>query len=279
MTAAGLTILHPAWRDEFEATPYPFGDWATLTSSSGVFIPEGTFLDAAIYPAGGGSKLRLSKVVISQHTITIYVGNETNEELCSGSMELLSPVNEVRLSDTYGRPAGLLVSEEERLAIFQTWPTGIHKFTFAQAGFSSFACIPITSDHLVGFELDDGTVVAGDVWLVGGDGVALTYEENENARDDCQIADGVDPLESRVKVNAVGDPLFRQRLCSTGSITPKFLRQLTFKIGCTSNVLTPNAYGRIRMTTGRPSEESTVLRIHGAAGVLQIGAVGETLDG
>lgn len=276
---AGLTILHPAWRDEFEATPYPFGDWATLTSSTGVFIPEGTFLDAAIYPVGGGTKLRLSKVVIGQHTITIYIGNESTEELCSGSMELLSPVDEIRLVDVYGRPAGLLVSEEERLAIFQTWPAGTHKFTFAQAGFCSLACIPIASGYLIGFELEDGSIVSGDVWLVGGEGVVLTYEENEKARDDCEVSQNVDPLESRIKVNIVGDPLFRQRLCSTGSITPRFLKQLTFKIGCTSNIVTPNAYGRVRMGTGRPSAESTVMRIHGSGGTLKIGAVGETLDG
>ena len=279
MSDTGLTILHPAWRDEFEATTYPFGDWATLTSSTGVFIPEGTFLDAAIYPVGGGSKLRLSKVVVEQQAITIYVGNTSKEELCSGTIDLLSPVNEIRLEDTYGRPAGLLVSEEERLAIFQTWPIGTHRFTFAQAGFCSFVCIPIVEDHLLGFELDDGSIVSGDVWLVGGDGVILSYEENEIARDDCDTADAVDPLESRIKVNIVGDPLFRQRLCSTGSITPRFLKKLTFKVGCTSNALTPNTHGRVKMMTGRPDAELTILRIHGSGGTLNIGAVGETLNG
>lgn len=279
MSETGLTILHPAWRDEFEATTYPFGDWATLTSNTGVFIPEGTFLDASIYPVGGGSRLRLSKVVVEQQTITIYIGNDSKEELCSGVIEFLNPVDEIRLTDAYDRPAGLLVSEEERLAIFQTWPTSIHKFTFAQAGLCPFVCVPIVEDHLLGFELDDGSIVSGDVWLVGGDGVILTYEENENARDDCDVQNAVDPLEARIKVNIVGDPLFRQRLCSTGSITPKFLKQLTFKVGCTSNVVAPNAHGRVRMSTGRPDGESTILRIHGSGGILNIGAVGEELDG
>lgn len=276
---AGLTILHPAWRDEFEATTYPFGDWATLANESGVFIPQGTFLDAAIYPVGGGHRMRLSQVMVDQQTTTIYVGNESNENICSGVIDLLNPTDELRLVDKYNRPAGLFVSTVERLAIFQTWPVGLHKFTFAQTGFCPFVCIPIVENHLLGFELEDGSIVSGDVWLVGGDGVVLTYEEKENARNDCEIQDLVDPLDSRIKVNIVGDPLFRQRLCSNNNTTPRFLKKLTFKVGCTANVLTPNEHGRVRVSTGRPDAEPTILRVHGSGNTLKIGAIGESLNG
>jgi hypothetical protein len=272
-------ILHPAWRDEYQATTYPFGDWATLSGSTGVFIPEGTFLDASLYPVGGGERLRLSKAVVSQQEIVLYVGDTATEELCSTTIDLLNPVDELGLTDKYGRPAGLLVSTAERLAIFQTWPPGTHKFTFAQTGFCSYVHIPVSEDYFLGFQLEDGSIVSGDIWLVGGAGVVLSYEEDEVARTDCDIENNIQSTETRIRVDVVGDPLFRQRLCTNGSATPKFIKQITFKRGCGSTVVRPDERGMVYVTSGRPDGQSTVLRVRSSDNSLKIGAVGQVING
>lgn len=276
--ATSQRILHPAWRDELQATPYPFGDWATLRNSNDVFIPEGTFLDAALYPIGGGSQLRLSKVVVAQETITLFIGDQIDDELCSGTLNFLEPVDELALVDAYGRAAGILVSTSQRLIIFQTMPPGTHTFTFAQTGFAAHVCIPVSDDYFRGFLLDDGSIVSGDIWLIGDDGIVLSHEEVDAPQDDCEVALGQDPTEQRIRIDIVGDPLFRQRLCANAAVTPKFLQTLTFKRGCDTVVVRPNAQGDIQMSVGRPEAESTILRLQVVDGTLKLTTIGERLS-
>ena len=150
---ATTRILYPAWREYNGPTNYPFVDTATLRNDSGIFIPEGAILDAVLYPVGGGSLLRLSKVVVTQQSVTVYVGDETNDELCSGELQFDNANDELRLQDAYGRPAGLLVSEVNQLLTFLAWPPGTHAFTYAQAGFTLDVCIPAAEPAVRGFLL------------------------------------------------------------------------------------------------------------------------------
>lgn len=276
--AEAQRILHPAWREELEATPYPFGDWATLANGKGPFLPEGTFLDAALYPINAGPHLRLSQVIVSQQTVVLVVGDNTQTEVCRGTLDLLAPQDDVPLVDPYGRPAGILVSTAQRLVIFQTWPSGTHTFTYAQTGFAAHVCLPIQEQCFRGFLLDDGTIVAGDIWLVGDDGIVLSHETAAAIQDECDAGVQADPQEQRIRVDIVGDPLFRQRLCATASATPRFLQTLTVRRGCEDIVCRPDDIGDIKLTAGKLTGESTILRIRSTGSGLRIETVGEVLQ-
>lgn len=272
--AAEQRILHPQWRDYYEPTPYPFGDWATLRhDSAAVFIPEGTFLDAAIYPLGSQARTRLARVDIDQQTIVLFVGDDEDTARCSGTVDIANAADEIPLTDRHGRPAGILVSSASRLAVFQTWPLGSYEFDYSQTGFAADVCLPVSTNSVQGFLLDDGSVLSGDVWLVGDDGVVLSLVELLPDEDSCEDATPV----TAIRVDVVGDPLFRQRLCADSYTQPRFIKTVTFRRGCDTVVCSADSLGDVKMTAGRIGGESTILRIRNVNNVIRVSAVGEKL--
>lgn len=269
-------VLHPEWRDSLETTPYPFTDTATLRNDGGKFIPEGTFLDATLYPIGGGVRMRLSKVVINNQTVKIYIGDADDDELASAEIDLIEPPDEARLVDKYGRAAGLFVSESIRLSIFQAWGLGTHTFTQEQAGFCATVCMPTPEVALRGFILEDGSVFTNDIWMIGDDGVVLSVEDNVPVQVGCL---GTNIPEKVIRVDVVGDPLFRRRLCEGVFTTPQFLRTITVKRGCREFVCGPDEFGDFKISVGHQDSPDPILRVHtGTDGVI-IEAVGEQLEG
>lgn len=272
-------IVHPEWRSYFETTKYPFADTASLTNDEDDqnFIPEGTFLDASLYPVGAGERLYLSKVVANTAgSVTLYIGDSTDDEVASGVVDLLDPPSSVRLTDAYGRPAGILVSEPTRLLSFQGWNTGTHTFSMAQTEFVARVCVPTPEVGVRGFELDDGSVLTGDVWFLGDDGVVLTPSVSSEPDPD-------HPGEFRsvnvIRIDVVGDPLFRRRICQTVFVGPKFLRTITARDGCRKIVCGPDELGNINVTVGSQDAADTILRIRGTEDGLVFETVGERLEG
>jgi hypothetical protein len=270
-------ILYPSWREYNEPTTYPFADGATLRNDAGLFIPEGAILDAVLYPVGGGRLLRLSKAVVAQDYVRLYVGDEISDELCYGEFAQGGDETEIRLQDAYGRPAGLLVSSVERLTVFQSWAPGTHAFTYAQTGFLPDVCIPSPEIGVRGFLLDDGSLVSGDAWLIGDDGVVLELETGATLSNGCQ--ESTTPADYQtVVVHVVGDPLFRRRLCSGLFAAPRFLETITIQRDCRKIVCYPDDQGDFKMTVGHQDAEDTVLRIRHVNGGLRIEVVGEAQD-
>ena len=168
----------------------------------------------------------LSKVVVTGSSVTIHIGDSHTSERASTTFNPAQPPAHLRLTDSYGRPAGILVSEPERLAIFLSWGPGTHEFTQQSAAFVAAVCIPKPGVGLQGVQLPNGEIVTGDIWLVGDDGVVLSAE-NEVIPGAFGAADTV---ESVIRVDVVGDPLFRRRLCAEPGAFPtqRFLESLTF---------------------------------------------------
>jgi hypothetical protein len=263
-----------------ETTPYPFGDWATLTNDEGTFLPEGTFLDASFYIVGAGPRCRLSKIVVADQLVSFYIGDESNAELAVGELSLVDSVAEISFVDAFGRPAGIMISSVERLLSFQTWTLGTHTFTFAQTGFTPTVCLPVPNTRFRGFILDDGSVFTGDIWLVGDDGIVLNHEEITDEADSNCMNDAAPQVAGHyIRVDVVGDPLFRQRLCANVSATPKFLKTITFKRGMQQVVVGPDSTGEIKLLAGRVNAESTILRIRPQNGTIRIETVGSALEG
>jgi len=220
-------IKHPEWRANHDPTKYPFEDRATLVNDDGDILFESTFLDMSLYPVGGKPGAYLSKVVVTASTATIWIGDEENTELASTSFDIVDPPAELRLEDTYGRPAGVFVSEATRLAIFQSWGTGIHEFQPNQTPLVTDVYVPTPEVGVKGILLEDGSLIAGDIWLVGDDGVILSCEETEVPAK----CSSESITYTTVTVNIVGDPLFRRRLCPAPSHfqTPNFLQSICFQ--------------------------------------------------
>lgn len=218
-------IRHPEWRASLEPTKYPFNDTATLTNGD-VIIPNITFIDASFYVSGATAGLYLTEVVVSATEVTIYIGTVADKAMASVTFDKTVPPDVLRFTDANGKPAGMVVSDSFKIAIFSAWSTGNHVFTIDQTGFVARCCHAVPSAGLRGFLLDDGSIVNEDVWLVGDDGVVLTCTDGTEPAG-CSIAE----LETKkIRIDVVGDSLFRRKLCSDPEAfeTPSFLQSLTF---------------------------------------------------
>jgi hypothetical protein len=269
-------VLHPQRRENLSETPYPFCDTATLTAESGEVLLWDAFADAIIHPVGGQLGLRLSQVDVTNQEVVLWIGDSITDQLASGSFDPLDPPDVLKLSDTYGRPAGVLVAGASGLAVFQTWSTGSHRFAQTATEFVVDCCVPTPEPGVRGFLLADGSLFTNDVWLVGEDGVVLRAETETIIRP--EIAGGNQEV-TVIRVDVVGDPLFRRNICGVAFDTPKFLRTVTVLNGEHSFVCGPDAMGDFKVTAGHQDAEDTILRIRSTPEGLVVEAVGETLQG
>ncbi len=249
-------ILFPEFRDEQEKTKYPFADSATLTSVDGFSLEVDTFLDASLYPVGGAARTYLSSVTVSTRSVVLTIGEPRNRNLATVEFDPLDPPDILSFSDAYDRPAGVLVSESVRLAIFQSWPEGEHRFNAEATEFVASCVVPMPQDGLRGIATEDGNLLTGDVWLYGENGVVLRGDGDGN-----------------IRVDVVGDPLYRRKLCDPLSLftTPRFIR--------TINGMPPNESGDFKITVGSHAASDTILRIYPDADGLRIETVGPTVQG
>ena len=258
------------WRDEHEDSNYPFEDRATLVSSLGQILLSGTFLDAAIYPSGVEGTLFISQIVVTNTDITVILATEQIEEVCRGTFALDALPDEVRLTDPFGRSAGVLVSDALHLSVFQAWPTGTHEFGIDAAPFVAAVVFATPGNYVQGFLLDDGSVVSGEVWLVGGLGVILSHRQH---------IDDQGRVFEVVRADAIGDALFKRRLCSPGLFqTPRFLKKVVVQKGGRKHTLLPNDFGDVQITVGSQLAPSTILRVYPDQAGITFETVGEQLQ-
>lgn len=272
----GERIETPQWRDQNRTTRYPFTPGATLTARTGAVLVEGMFVDAALYPIGGGAApLFLSEIEVDREGALIRVGTESQPRLCAGRYVLDQASEAVALVDGYGRAAGTLISEAGQLAALQAWGAGVHAFRPDAAPFVASCCVPTPEVGVRAFLLESGELVAGDVWFLGGAGVVLT------ARDEPVLApDGAVLQAATIRVDAVGDPLFRRRLCSGGEpfAAGRFIKALRF-VGPDGDAFTvrPDRDGNVSLTAVDADAADTALRITATVDGVAIEVAGSRL--
>lgn len=249
-------ILFPELRDENEASRYPFADSASLTSSSGQKIAGETFIDAAVYPIGGRERMYIREIDVQARLITLRISDPRGITLCSAAFDALDPPSVVPLLDEYGRPAGMLLSEPLRLAIFSTWPVGLHTFALGATEFAASCTIPTPEIGVRGLVTEDGDVLTGDIFMVGDNGVVVRPD-----------GDGI------IRIDIVGDPLFLRRLCLPDELVqpPRFVRTIN---GCP-----PDEFGNFNLVVGDALAENTIIRILPTDAGLKIMAVGAVNKG
>lgn len=198
------------WREQNSSRRYPFADGAGLKSSSGFVFPMGGIVDAVIQLVGAGAAVYMSSIEVNPRLVRIWFGDAVRSKRASGLFDPLNIPEVIDLVDEYGEPAGLLVFDQLTMAELQTWSTKEHPFSLAQSEMAPAVVISLPHAGITGVLLEDGTLLAGDIWLVGEDGVVIRDEEGT------------------IRVDVVGEPLHRRKLCVPEELfsTPKFVTSI-----------------------------------------------------
>ncbi|HSN69962.1 MAG TPA: hypothetical protein VLT59_00570, partial [Steroidobacteraceae bacterium] len=166
-------IKYDDWRVENEQRNYPFADDATLTNGM-LTLPKSLLLDARLYPIGGGPRQYISSITKAATLITFTISDDAQVLATASFDEAAIPDSgEVAIYDEYSRPAGILVSTETALRSFASIDSGTYSFGVEQTAFAATVVIPQPSIGVRGVLLPDGSVLTGDVWLVGEDGIVI----------------------------------------------------------------------------------------------------------
>lgn len=234
-------------------------------------LVDGTFLDAAMYPIGATAGLYLSAAAVTFRTVTLAVSTPTQPALATAEFSLIDPPDEVVFYDAHGRPAGVLVTEGRRLGVFQAWGVGVHEFLPAETEFAATCVFPTPEAGVRGVRLETGEVFVGDVWLVGDAGVVLRVTEVTEP-----VPTGGSRTVSQVRVDVVGDPLFRRRLCQPAALfeTPRFVQTLRVVGPNMTFDVAPDAYGAVSLLGTNDLAADTVLRVRATADGIEIAAAG-----
>ena len=242
--------LYPAWKATNAERNYPFADGATLTNGTDT-IPVGMFLDAHLNPVGGQARQYLSRVTVATGSLTLAVSDD-NGELATGSFDPASPPATLALLDSYERSAGVFVLDSDEAALLGGWSIGAHAFTPAATSFVCSVTQAVPEEEVRGFILPEGDFLAGDVWLVGGQGVVFT---------DTALG---------IQMDVVGDPDEAHRNCEEAE---NLLRPAT-RFVRTINDMAPNQFGNFMIVPGRALAEDNIIRVEPEENGLVIKIVG-----
>lgn len=251
-------IFVQEFREQLANTRYPFTDLATLRAVTGEELAKDLFLDASLYPAGNLQALHIKTVTIVPRTAEISLAQPAGTVVATASLDLVSPEEILVFEDEHGRPAGIMVVNLDRVPELAGLPPGTYTFGPAAAPLAATCVIPTPWTGLQGVRLPNGEVLTGDVWLVGGEGVVLRTS---------------DTSPNTIRVDVVGDPLFRRRLCDPQELftTPRFVT--------TINHCAPDVYGNYNLTAGTRLHDAPVLRILPGNGGLVITAARKATPG
>jgi hypothetical protein len=241
-------ILFTEWRNNNERVRYPFIDSATLVDSDGNTIDEDLFTDARIYAVGAVEGVYLNRIEIEGLVTTFAVADESSGELAAGTFDPSLPRDDVALYDAYGRPAGILVSTAAKLsAVASSLGNGTFTFERSMTEFVASAVVPMPEIGVRGLILDDDNVVAGDIVLVGDDGIVLSLEDGY------------------IRIDAIGDPYALAKACEDeGLPLPTFCGLRTI------NGIGPDDNGDFKFGPGGNISEDTILRVEIEEGVLRM---------
>lgn len=242
------------WRNNAEEINYPFSDLATLRNADNVTIDRDIFVDARIYPIGATENMFLQEIEVTDTRLIFKIGDPVLGILATGGYDLAGPIpNEIALFDQYDRPAGILVSEQVRLiALPAFYGKGVFRFTVAQTPFAPSVIVPTPQPGVRGFLLDDGAVVAGDVYLLGTDGIVVRFD-----------TDGT------IRVDVIGDPYARLQACrEEGFVVEPFCGIKTI------NLIPPDENGNFVLTPGANIAPDNVVRVEFDGSIFRVRRVG-----
>ena len=215
------------------------------------------FIDASFYPIGGGTSIYLSSVVVTTNKVTIYAKTVFPVMTVSTEYNPLNlPANNVLdFYDDYGRPAGILLFDRDKIAEIYQWGFGTYTFNRSATEIVATAFIPAQEPGVRALMLEDNTFITGDVCLIGSNGVVLRAEDN-----------------NVIRIDVIGVPLFQREACDdVGKNKPPQ------KFVSTINNCPADEFGNFTITAtdrGVAPGDATVLRVYPTNFGLIIDAVG-----
>jgi len=225
-------LIHPQYREDNGESKYPFSDTTSLAAGDGVVLDRGLIIDAVLHLPGATTPTSLVSVRTSatELTFTVRAGLVT----ASATVTLPDPDPYITLTTPAGQPAGLLLADADLLATLQGWSSGLHEFS---AEFALSTCVLGAELGVTGLKAPSGSPLTNDVWLVGEDGVILSAEDG------------------KIRVDVVGEPLVRRRLCDTAT-TLQSVRYLR-----TINGEAADTYQNMSLIIGRADTLTPALRV------------------
>jgi len=243
------------WRAENEQRGYPFADDASLTNGE-LTLVESLFIDGRLYPVGGDEELYLVRISRRGSEIEFAVGTVAAGELATGSYDVTSiPTSgELAFHDSYGRPAGMLLSTADALQAFSGLNSGDYSFSLAQTRFAPAVIVPQPDSGVRGFILPDGEIITGDVWLVGEDGVVIRNDDGA------------------LRVDVIGDPFASRKLCEDEEPGDDSITELDAYCPLeTINGIAPDENGNFTILPGSSLSLASILRIsQGESGTSEV---------
>lgn len=245
------------WRDQLKDTKYPFCDRSSLITANNLAIDKAAIYDASFYIVNWSSKLFITSIEVLSAVATqanIYVGSPANKKVAHATIDPFNIPEIITFFDTLGRPAGIMVVDSIAMSFIQTWPIGDHIFR-ETAEFVPAVVLPMPDNIVSSLKCENGALVNNNVWLIGEDGVVLRLEGNNN-----------------IRVDIIGDPLFKRRQALDNFITPKFIK--------TINNIPPDDNGDFKIVVGNYEASDTILRIYPDPSLpgLRIELVGQELE-
>lgn len=250
---AGTRIIFPQFREEQGDSRYPFKDTATLRANDGLDIGRTTFVDVVVHAIGGLSGVHISSIVVTTQTVTIWLGDNSVSKICKAEFQTFgnTEITELPLADNYGRPAGLLIVDSVEISKFAGWPQGEHQFRPRATEFVSTVVIPAQEPGVRAVLPPTNELMTDDIWLIGDQGVVVRAEG-----------------EKVIRIDIVGEPLFRRFLC--GPLNkfdpPQFVKTIN---GCP-----PDIYGNFTITATNLSVNDAALRVYPENNALKIDLLG-----
>ena len=237
-------IINEEWRDKNADRRYPFSDEATLTSADGRSIPTALFLDAAFWEIPGGNNIYLSSIEVADQLITFSVSVSATEDfLGDAEIDIGDNPDLVYIRDTFNRPIGVLVIDATLLVDIRGWGAGVHQFSEDATSFAVSTVAMAVDTGVKGLLLPDGSVLSGDVWLVGEGGVELWSQDGA------------------IRVDVVGDPLKDLEDCINTDETAANAQASRQPLR-TINSIPADEFGDFQILVGRQLAENQILRIN-----------------
>lgn len=245
------------WRDQLKDTRYPFCDRCSLATADNLVIDKSAIYDASFYIVNWSSKLFITSIEITSDVATqanIYVGNPASKKAASAVIDPFDVPEVITFSDNLGRQAGILVVDPVAMSFIQTWPIGEHIFR-ETAEFVPSVVLPMPDNLVSSLRCDNSALINNDAWLIGEDGVVLRLDGDSN-----------------IRVDIIGDPLFKRRQNPGSFVTPRFIK--------TINNIPPDDMGDFKISVGNYEASDTILRIYPDPSLpgLRIELVGQELQ-
>jgi len=266
-------ILGQEWRDENQNTGYPFSSRASRRNRKGIFIPEGTFIDAVFYPLQQGKfPIYLSKVFVTAEKITLTITDQENNFFATAEFTPTQISGPVCFKDANRLAAGAVILDPTAGGVFTGWGAGEHTFLPEETEFAATCHVPIPDTGVSSIHIGSSRLTS-KVILVGGIGVALSAKSILVDNDFGGVTRGTE-----IRVDIVGDPLFRRRLCDRQSapfIPPRFIRTIRV-IGPNQTIDIPvGKDGNFFIYAGNAETERPALRISSEEKNVVVSLLGE----